>query len=37
MLHASPVPKNGVQISNIDKAYWKENISTGKAYRILIQ
>ncbi|UJF34690.1 C40 family peptidase [Paenibacillus hexagrammi] len=24
MLHASPEPKNGVQISSINKAYWKE-------------
>lgn len=24
MLHASPEPKNGVQISNINKAYWKK-------------
>jgi cell wall-associated NlpC family hydrolase len=24
MIHASPVPKNGVQITNINKAYWKQ-------------
>lgn len=30
MLHASPEPKNGVQISNIDKAYWKKTFLRAK-------
>ncbi|NOV01312.1 C40 family peptidase [Paenibacillus planticolens] len=30
MLHASPKPKNGVQISNIDKAYWKKTFLRAK-------
>ncbi|WP_248930467.1 C40 family peptidase [Paenibacillus hamazuiensis] len=30
MLHASPAPKNGVQISNINKAYWKKTFLTAK-------
>ncbi|OPH46853.1 hypothetical protein BC351_13025 [Paenibacillus ferrarius] len=30
MLHASPEPKNGVQISNIDKAYWKATFLRAK-------
>jgi hypothetical protein len=30
MLHASPEPKNGVQITNIDKAYWKKTFLKAK-------
>ncbi|KRF03543.1 hypothetical protein ASG89_01890 [Paenibacillus sp. Soil766] len=30
MLHASPEPKNGVQISSIDKAYWKKTFLKAK-------
>ncbi|MCD1258831.1 C40 family peptidase [Paenibacillus athensensis] len=30
MLHASPEPKNGVQISSINKAYWKETFLRAK-------
>lgn len=30
MLHASPEPKNGVQISDIDKAYWKKTFLRAK-------
>ncbi|MDR6879202.1 cell wall-associated NlpC family hydrolase [Bacillus sp. 3255] len=30
MLHASPEPKNGVQISNINKAYWKKTFLRAK-------
>lgn len=30
MLHSSPAPKNGVQISNIDKAYWKSTFLRAK-------
>ncbi|TXK75853.1 NlpC/P60 family protein [Paenibacillus sp. N3.4] len=30
MLHASPLPKNGVQITNIDKAYWKATFLRAK-------
>jgi cell wall-associated NlpC family hydrolase len=30
MIHASPEPKNGVQISNIDKAYWKRTFLRAK-------
>lgn len=30
MLHASPEPKNGVQISEIDKAYWKKTFLRAK-------
>jgi cell wall-associated NlpC family hydrolase len=30
MLHASPAPKNGVQITNIDKAYWKSTFLRAK-------
>lgn len=30
MLHASPAPKNGVQITNIDKAYWKKTFLKAK-------
>jgi len=30
MIHASPEPKNGVQISSIDKAYWKMTFLRAK-------
>lgn len=30
MLHSSPKPKNGVQITNIDKAYWKKTFLRAK-------
>ncbi|NEW07809.1 peptidoglycan endopeptidase [Paenibacillus sp. SYP-B3998] len=30
MLHASPKPKDGVQITNIDKAYWKATFLRAK-------
>ncbi|MDR6552975.1 NlpC/P60 family protein [Paenibacillus qinlingensis] len=30
MLHASPEPKNGVQITNINKAYWKKTFLKAK-------
>lgn len=30
MLHSSPEPKNGVQITNIDKAYWKTTYLRAK-------
>lgn len=30
MLHASPAPKDGVQVSNIDKAYWKSTFLRAK-------
>ncbi|MFC0214038.1 NlpC/P60 family protein [Paenibacillus chartarius] len=30
MLHASPKPKNGVQITNINKAYWKRTYLYAK-------
>jgi len=32
MLHSSPAPKNGVQISNIDKAYWKSTFLRAKRF-----
>jgi cell wall-associated NlpC family hydrolase len=33
MIHASPQPKNGVQISDINTPYWKENFITAKRLR----
>ncbi|AOZ92987.1 C40 family peptidase [Paenibacillus crassostreae] len=30
MLHSSPKPKNGVQITNINKAYWKRTYISAK-------
>ncbi|WP_158301953.1 C40 family peptidase [Paenibacillus mesophilus] len=30
MIHSSPAPDNGVQISNINKAYWKKTFLTAK-------
>lgn len=30
MIHASPKPKNGVQITNINKAYWKRTFVKAK-------
>jgi cell wall-associated NlpC family hydrolase len=30
MIHASPIPKNGVQITNINKAYWKKTFIRAK-------
>jgi cell wall-associated NlpC family hydrolase len=30
MLHSSPKPKNGVQITNINKAYWKRTYLGAK-------
>jgi cell wall-associated NlpC family hydrolase len=30
MIHSSPQPKNGVQITNINKAYWKETFLHAK-------
>jgi cell wall-associated NlpC family hydrolase len=30
MIHSSPKPKNGVQISNINKAYWKRTFVRAK-------
>jgi cell wall-associated NlpC family hydrolase len=30
MIHASPSPKDGVQISSIDKAYWKRTFLSAK-------
>ncbi|MFD2613517.1 C40 family peptidase [Paenibacillus gansuensis] len=32
MIHASPEPKNGVQITDINKAYWKRTFLYGKRY-----
>ncbi|UKS24392.1 C40 family peptidase [Paenibacillus sp. HWE-109] len=32
MLHASPEPKDGVQISSIDKAYWKATFLKAKRF-----
>lgn len=30
MIHAAPAPENGVQITSIDKPYWKETFVTAK-------
>lgn len=30
MIHSSPLPKDGVQITNINKAYWKRTFLHGK-------
>lgn len=30
MLHSSPIPKNGVQITNINKSYWKKTYLGAK-------
>lgn len=30
MIHSSPLPEDGVQITNIDKAYWKETFLYAK-------
>jgi len=30
MIHSSPLPKDGVQITNIDKAYWKRTYLYSK-------
>lgn len=35
MIHSSPAPKNGVQITSINKKYWKETFITAK--RVLKQ